>query len=50
MPNQPKTPLHAFRVPDDVYKAALKKASDEGQTLSEVVRDFLTRYSGLDQV
>lgn len=45
MPNQPKTPTRNFRIPDDVYKAALKKASDDGQSLSEVVREFLVRYS-----
>lgn len=44
MPNQPKTPLHGFRIPDDLYKAALKKAADEGRTLSEVIRGFLVLY------
>ncbi|MFB2585852.1 ribbon-helix-helix protein, CopG family [Herbiconiux liukaitaii] len=44
MPNQPKTPKRGFRIPTDLYEAAQAKAADEGRTVSDVVRDALTRY------
>jgi predicted DNA-binding protein len=44
MPNQPKTPLRSFRIPDDVYVAAKAKAEAEGRTLSDVVRALLEGY------
>ena len=39
-----KTPLHAFRIPDDIYGPALEKAKEEGVSLSDVVRDALIEY------
>lgn len=39
-----KTPLHAFRIPDDIYRPALEKAKAEGVNLSDVVRDALIEY------
>ena len=50
MPNQPKTPTRVFRIDDVLYSAAKAKAESEGRTLSEVVREALTLYVGLDRV
>lgn len=44
MPNQPKTPLHSFRVNDDLWSAAKAKASERGESLGEVLRKALERY------
>lgn len=44
MPNQPKTPLRAFRIPEKLYAEAKAKAEAEGRSLSDVVRDLLERY------
>ena len=44
MPNQPATPLHSFRCPDERWDAALRKAHDEGTTLTEVLNACLERY------
>jgi hypothetical protein len=46
VPNQPKTALRAFRIPDALYVAALAKAKSEGRDLSVVVREFLRDYVG----
>lgn len=45
VPNQPKTPIKSFRIPDDVYKAAQVKAAERGETLTAVVVDALKRYA-----
>ena len=39
-----KTPLHAFRIPDDIYYPAMEKAKAEGVKLSDIVRDALIEY------
>ena len=44
VPNQPRTPVHTFRIPDPLYKAALAKARGQGETLTHVVRRALERY------
>ena len=44
MPNQPKTPMKSFRISEDLYRAALRKAEEEGKTLSDVVREALEKY------
>lgn len=44
VPNKPKTPLRSFRIPDDIYEAAQKKAAEKGETVSDVVRRALERY------
>lgn len=44
MPNQPKTPLHSFRVDDETWDAAKEKAASEGRTLSDVLRELLEDY------
>lgn len=44
VPNQPRTPLRSFRIPDDLYEAAQQVAEERGETVSDVVRRGLTRY------
>lgn len=44
MPNKPKTPVKSFRIPDDLYQAALIKAAADGRSLTEVVREGLEDY------
>lgn len=44
MPNQPKTPIKCFRIPEDLYRAAQVKAEERGENLSVVVRRALERY------
>jgi len=50
MPNQPKTPTRVFRISDELYTAAKAKAEAEGRTLSDVVREALTRFVGGSKV
>jgi len=40
MPDAPR----AIRIPDDLWAAALDKASERDETVSEVVRNALERY------
>lgn len=44
VPNQPKTPLKSFRIPEALYLAAQAKAAERGESVSEVVRRALERY------
>ena len=44
MPNRPKTPARTVRVDDDLWDAAHKKASDRGDSLSQVIREALRKY------
>lgn len=44
VPNQPKTPSRNVRVPTDLWEAALARAAERGEVLSEVIREFLERY------
>ncbi|MGD8168332.1 ribbon-helix-helix protein, CopG family [Herbiconiux sp. P16] len=44
MPSQPKTPIRGFRIPSDLYHAAMAKAEREGRTLTDIVREALQRY------
>lgn len=44
VPNQPRTPLKSFRIPEDLYRAAMEKADAKGETVSDVVRRALERY------
>lgn len=44
VPNQPKTPLKSFRIPEDLYRAAQAKAAERNESLSQVVRRALERY------
>lgn len=45
MPNQPKTPIKCFRIPERSYQAARHRATLEGTTLSDVVRAFVETYA-----
>lgn len=47
MPNQPRkdNPARAIRVPDDLWKRARERAAEKGETVSEVVRRALERYT-----
>lgn len=44
VPNQPKTPHKSFRIPADLYQAAQAKASERGETVTDVVRRALAEY------
>lgn len=43
-PNQPRTPLKTFRIPQELYEAAQRIAGERGESVSEVVRAALERY------
>ena len=40
----PKTPIHGFRIPAELFAAAAERAEIEGRTLSDVVRLALLLY------
>jgi predicted transcriptional regulator len=42
--NQPKTPKHGVRIPDDLWEAAKRVAADRDETLTQVIRRALERY------
>lgn len=44
MPNQPKTPLRSVRVPEDLWQAAKVRASEKGETVTDVMTRALRRY------
>ena len=46
VPNQPKSGLrlHSFRVSDEIWEAAKKRAEERDETLAEVLRAALARY------
>jgi hypothetical protein len=44
VPNQPRTPKHGVRVPDDLWRAAKRVAEDRGETLTAVIVRALERY------
>ena len=44
VPNQPKTPQRTFRIPDDLWQAARRKAKQRGETVTAVVIRALKRY------
>ena len=44
VPNQPATPKHGVRVPDELWQAALLKAQERGETVTDVVVRALQRY------
>lgn len=47
-PNQPKTPLRSFRVPDELWMPARDKAHREGITITDVLQRALREYLGAD--
>jgi len=44
MPNQPKTKVRTFRIPDDLYEAARAEAARNKESITDVVIRSLTRY------
>lgn len=44
VPNKPKTPLHSFRCPDELWKAAQAKAAERDENWSEELRKMVERY------
>lgn len=44
VPNKPRTPITAFRIPEDIKATAVERAAAEGKTLTDVVVEHLTRY------
>lgn len=44
VPNQPKTPNHTVRVEDELWQAALRKAHERGETLTDVIIRALKQY------
>ncbi|QNI09771.1 CopG family transcriptional regulator (plasmid) [Mycobacterium kubicae] len=48
VPNQPKTPIRAFRIPDELYEQAQAKARQSGVNLSDVVRAALLAFIETD--
>lgn len=44
MPNQPATPNRTVRIADELWEAAQRKAADNGETITEVIRRALQRY------
>lgn len=43
-PNKPRTPMKSFRIPEDLYRAALERATKNGESLTDVVRRALEQY------
>jgi len=50
VPNQPRTPGHTFRIPDDLWDALRERADERGETVTAVVlralRAYLREYEG----
>lgn len=45
VPNQPKTPGRAVRVPDNTWNPAREAAKRRGETLSDIMRDSLDAFN-----
>lgn len=45
VPNQPRTPIRSFRIPDDRYFEAQEHAAEAGETVTDVVNRALERYN-----
>lgn len=44
VPNQPKTPLHSFRVETELWNAARDLARENDETIADVLRAALEKY------
>lgn len=44
VPNQPETPNRTVRISDDLWEAAKRKAADNDETVTDVIRRALERY------
>lgn len=45
MPNQPRTPARSVRVDDALWLAARRKAADNGEQITDVIRRLLAEYA-----
>lgn len=45
VPNQPKTPISSFRIPDWIKVPAQEVAAEQGETLTDVVNRALIGYA-----
>lgn len=41
----PRIPHRTVRIPDELWQAAQAKAEAEGRTISDVIRDYLKRWT-----
>lgn len=48
MPDKPKTPHRAVRVDGALWRAAQERARENGETVSDVIRRALRRYTEKD--
>jgi predicted DNA-binding protein len=44
VPNKPKTKGRSIRVPDELWQEALTTSQQQGETISDVVREALQEY------
>lgn len=44
VPNQPATPKHGVRVPDELWRQVKRIAADRGETITDVILRALRRY------
>jgi predicted DNA-binding protein len=44
VPNKPKTKGRSIRVPDELWQEALNTSHQQGETISDVVREALQEY------
>ena len=44
VPNTPGTPRRTIRIPDALWDAAVAKAEEHGESVSDVIRKALERY------
>lgn len=44
VPNQPKTPTHSVRVPQDLWDAVRAKAKRQGETITDVIVRALVHH------
>lgn len=45
-PNQPKTPGHTIRIPDEIWEALRVRADERGETMTAVVLRAIRLYLG----
>lgn len=43
-PNQPRTPGHTIRIPDEIWNALRERADERGETMTAVVLRALRLY------
>lgn len=45
VPNKPKTPMHSFRAPEDLWERAKVKAAEKGVTITDVLVKALEDFA-----